>query len=89
MWYQSDEDNKANDIELRVGPIVISASTIIVAIYGSLTVVPINVLIVQLFRKSKSKKASKVLKANKRAEQTNIERPPTPQGMNTIYTIVY
>ena len=56
-----------------MGPIVITIGTIIVAIFGSLTIVPINVIIVQLFRKSKSKKAVKVLEANKKAKALQKE----------------
>ena len=52
MWYGAAE-NVESDQVLRVGPIVFSAATLLVSLFSNLTVMPINVLIVMLFRKSK------------------------------------
>ena len=54
MFYQADENNETDRV-LRIGPIVISASTLLVSIYSSLIVIPPNTLIVTLFRKTKPK----------------------------------
>ena len=51
MWYHSDETG--NDQVIRLGPIVFSAAAFLVSIFSSLMVIPINLAIVQLFRKSK------------------------------------
>ncbi len=56
MWYREPDkaaEETAAARPLVLGPITISINTIIIAIFGSLTVVPINVIIVQLFRKTK------------------------------------
>lgn len=54
MWYRSDEQVKS-DQAIILGPIILSVSTLYVSVVGNLTVVPINIIIVQIFRKSKSK----------------------------------
>ena len=51
MWYQSDDVE--HDQVVRLGPITFSAAALLVSIYSSLFVIPINLIIVQLFRKSK------------------------------------
>ena len=53
MWYGRVE--VANDKILEIGSITISAATILVSVFGSLTVVPINTIIVTLFRKHRPK----------------------------------
>lgn len=55
MWFGVADNNTNNDFVLQFGPIILSASVILVSIFGSLTVVPINLLVVQLFRKSRPK----------------------------------
>ena len=63
-----------------------TVGTIIVALFGSMTVLPINIIIVQLFRKSKSKKAVQLLRANKKAEQLQREALGSPiPGLGKIY----
>ncbi|CAD5124264.1 DgyrCDS12559 [Dimorphilus gyrociliatus] len=54
MWYRTDEQVKS-DQAIILGPIILSVSTLYVSVIGNLTVVPINIIIVQIFRKSKSK----------------------------------
>jgi len=51
MWYQSEDVE--HDQAVRLGPITFSAAALIVSIFSSLFVIPINLIIVQLFRKSK------------------------------------
>ena len=51
MWYQSDDVE--HDQAVRLGPITFSAAALLVSIFSSLFVIPINLIIVQLFRKSK------------------------------------
>lgn len=54
MWYGA-ADSGENDFVLQLGPITISAAVLLVSIFGSLTVFPINLIVVQLFRKSRPK----------------------------------
>ena len=53
MWYGTIDP--ASDRVLTIGPIKISAATVLVSIFGSLTVVPINLIVVNLFRKHRPK----------------------------------
>jgi len=53
MWYGRVEVER--DRILKIGSITISAATILVSVFGSLTVVPINTIIVVLFRKHRPK----------------------------------
>ena len=41
---------------IRLGPIILSVNTLLVSIFGNLTVIPISLITVQLFRKSKPRK---------------------------------
>lgn len=54
MWYGVAETNEG-DFSFQLGPFTVSASVILVSIFGSLTVFPVNLLVVQLFRKSRPK----------------------------------
>ena len=51
MWYKTDEVE--HDQVIRFGPVVFSAATLLVSVYSSLLVIPVNISLVQLFRKSK------------------------------------
>ena len=53
MWY--GRVKVTNDRVLVVGPITLSAATILVSVFGALTVVPINTLVITLFRKHRPK----------------------------------
>ena len=55
MFYGVAERNNENDFVLQFGPFLVSASVILVSIYGSLVVFPINLIVVHLFRKSRPK----------------------------------
>ncbi len=54
MFYQQD-DNAEGDVVVQIGPIRLSAATIICSIFSALVVVPINTIIVTVFRKSAPK----------------------------------
>ena len=51
MFYKTAEVE--HDQTVRLGPFIFSAAALLVSVYSSIVVVPINLLIVQLFRKSK------------------------------------
>lgn len=53
MWYHSDEVE--NDQVVRIGPIIFSAAALVVSVFSSLAVIPINLVIVQFFRLSRPK----------------------------------
>jgi len=53
MWY--GRVKVANDRVLTVGSFTLSAATTLVSVFGALTVVPINTLVVMLFRKHRPK----------------------------------
>lgn len=53
MWYGRVE--VANDRVLKLGTITISVATILVSVFGALTVVPINAVIAMIFRKYRPK----------------------------------
>ena len=60
MFYRdtTEEGNPNDPIMFRIGTaIMVSRDTILISIYGSLVVVPINMIVVYLFRKSKPKYA--------------------------------
>ena len=83
MWFGS-VDSMESDLSIKMGPIVITTGTILVAIFGGLTVVPINVIIVQLFRKSRSKKATNVLKKNEEVKKSSA----TNNGKTTVELLI-
>jgi len=53
MWYGRVQ--VSNDKVLTIGSIKLSAATLLVSLFGSLTVVPINTIIMNLFRKHRPK----------------------------------
>ena len=53
MWY--GRANIEHDRIIKVGPLTLSAATLLVSLFGSLTVIPVNTLIVTLFRKHRPK----------------------------------
>ena len=52
MWYKT-EGGSSGDQVIRAGPIILSVQALLTSIFANLTVIPINLIIVQLFRKSK------------------------------------
>ncbi|CAH1789327.1 unnamed protein product, partial [Owenia fusiformis] len=56
MWYRSDE-TVTQDQALRLGPFVFTISQLWISLIGNLTVFPINMIIVTLFRRAAPKKS--------------------------------
>mgnify|MGYP003572044798 CR=1 FL=1 len=71
MWYETAQTTE-NDFVLQLGPIVISAGVLLISIFGSLTVFPINLLVVQLFRKSKPKNLSQEDQSNQNDQKRKL-----------------
>lgn len=59
MFFRTAAETEATtgqtDTRIQIGPIILSANSILVSIFGVLIVIPINAVIVQFFRKSKPK----------------------------------
>ena len=52
MWYKTEGETSGDQV-IRAGPIILSVQALLTSIFANLTVIPINLIIVQLFRKSK------------------------------------
>ena len=56
LYFSEDAANEGQpDTQVQIGPIILSVNTLLVSIFGSLIIVPPNLIIVQFFRKSKPK----------------------------------
>lgn len=88
MWYGSAEGVE-RDRALKIGPVILSLATVLVSVYSSLTVVPINLIVVQLFRKSKPRFMVE-LPDGTRVEMKNGSRIATkPKGKRITNMLKY
>lgn len=66
MWYKTDSNKNDGDISQNVhlGPFTFSSQEFFTSLFGTLIVVPLNLLIVTLFRKSKPHTHASSVKVN-------------------------
>ena len=77
MFYRSEE-NVEKPSSVRLGPFIFSGQQIFVGFISALVVVPINVAIVQIFRKSKPSKKDRpnaALPEDAQQKLDELERP--------------
>ncbi|XP_077991610.1 polycystin-1-like protein 2 [Glandiceps talaboti] len=92
MWYKTEETNE-DDFVIRIGPISISWHQMYVGIMSSMVVFPVNLIIVQLFRKSrptnvkfdfKRKKKKKKKKVKKNKVKRKLIQNKKSDGIDTL-----
>lgn len=81
MWYGSVDRNET-DFAIHFGPVIVSASTLLVSIFGDLTVLPINIAVTQLFKKSRPK-GLKYDNEAKAEERKRMRREKTALGQSS------
>ncbi|XP_066301956.1 polycystin-1-like protein 2 [Branchiostoma lanceolatum] len=73
MWYRTD-DNVGTTTSLRLGPFEFTLHQLYVSVMSTLTVVPVNVALVQIFRTSRPKHKEERDKQLDRAERRSRKR---------------
>ncbi|XP_078681615.1 polycystin-1-like protein 2 [Branchiostoma floridae x Branchiostoma belcheri] len=73
MWYQT-EDNVESPAALTIGPISFTLHQMFVSVMSSLTVLPVNLIIVQIFRKTRNKPDDKHVFAEDLEEKSSQSR---------------
>ena len=77
MFYQTGADDTSNaDQSIHVGPFILSARQIIIGVQSSFVVLPVNMIIVSIFRKLKPKEDNSNSKKYEQVdEETNYSNP--------------
>ena len=80
MWYRSEETT-VGDQAIILGPLIFSLGTLYISVMANLTVIPINIIIVQLFRKSRAKPPAKSKEAEtqEKYEDSESDKDPEPE----------
>ncbi|XP_070577646.1 polycystin-1-like protein 2 [Ptychodera flava] len=82
MWYKGEDEEdsaQANDHVIKLGPITFSLQAIIIGIMSSLVVFPVNVAVIQLFRKSRPKQPVTISTLIKKPNQNNKKEQKTKE----------
>lgn len=74
MWYKTDSNDADISQNVHLGPFTFSSQEFFTSLFGSLIVVPFNLIIVTLFRKSKPHKIASSYKVGSERRQKEVKR---------------